>query len=922
MSTPLPPGWGVASDPSTGKPYYYNHGTGETSWTRPAPSKPTRQPPTAPGASGHYGGGAAAGLSSQMSSLSVSPAPAPAASPAGGTWGARAAASAAQYSPAATQQQQQQQQQQSRYAHASSAAAAATRSPAAPAPAAAAAPNGLPEGWQSVVDPRTRDTYYHNMVTNETTWTRPAAPATNPRSTPARPPAAAQPSPGYGGHSGGGAGAAVAASPASAAASAALSGAGMGGGAAAVAAKPRREVIMAESNDPVGDGAFQPRTYPKSAEAARSITAALRAHFLFAELEASEIAMVVASMFEQRINTGDVIIRQGDKGDNFYTVQSGSFDITVNGQKVAFAAAGSCFGELALLYNCPRAASVIACGPASVWALDRLSFRHILAHASASGKSEIKKSLRGVEMLRSLTDAQVTRLADVVQVTEFAAGQTIIHKGERGHVFYIIKSGKVVCTEVGNGVRQLEDVHLSTGEYFGERALLMDEPRAANVIAEVATSCYVLDRSAFDDLLGPLHEVMGRNVSTRVLLSVPILKTLADHEREAVVDACETVTFANGERIITQGEPGDTFYIVQEGACSVTQAATPGAAAVEVAVLATGDYFGEMALLNDDVRQATVTAKGAAGAKCFCINRANFERVLGPLKQLMRRSMRERGLSSPAAAPAGPAIRFEDLEILRTLGTGTFGRVRLVKHKQTQQVYAFKILQKARIVAFQQQKNTMNEKNILASSQHPFILDLVATFKDQDCLYMLLEVVMGGELFTHMQSYPRCAAPASTARFFAGCVLSALDYLHRKHVLYRDLKVRPPARACPARPLRAFRLTAPLLPLLPPRACHPAAAAREPAHRPGGLHPCRGLRLRQGGAGSHVHRLRHARIPGARARCGQGLQQERGHLGAGRAHLRDAHRPLALLRPEGRRRPDLHLPQHYAREPQVPGERV
>ena len=111
-------------------------------------------------------------------------------------------------------------------------------------------------------------------------------------------------------------------------------------------------------------------------------------------------------------------------------------------------------------------------------------------------------------------------------------------------------------------------------------------------------------------------------------------------------------------------------------------------------------------------RPHSVTAKGASGAKCFCINRANFERVLGPLKQLMRRSMRERGLSSPAAAPAGPAIRFEDLEILRTLGTGTFGRVRLVKHKQTQQVYAFKILQKARIVAFQQQKNTMNEKNI------------------------------------------------------------------------------------------------------------------------------------------------------------------------------------------------------------------
>ena len=128
--------------------------------------------------------------------------------------------------------------------------------------------------------------------------------------------------------------------------------------------------------------------------------------------------------------------------------------------------------------------------------------------------------------------------------------------------------------------------------------------------------------------------------------------------------------------------------------------------------------------------------------------------------------------------------------MIRTLGTGTFGRVKLVRHRYTAETYAMKILQKAQIVAFQQQTNVVTEKKIMAASKHPFILELVASFKDRDCLYMLLEVVQGGELFTFLQNCQNCKVESTTARFFGGCVTAGLEYLHRKKVLYRDLKVR------------------------------------------------------------------------------------------------------------------------------------
>ena len=129
-------------------------------------------------------------------------------------------------------------------------------------------------------------------------------------------------------------------------------------------------------------------------------------------------------------------------------------------------------------------------------------------------------------------------------------------------------------------------------------------------------------------------------------MSVPILKSLSDDEREAVMDAFVSVTFQTGQQIIRQGDQGNTFYIIREGVCSVTQ--SNGRAQVEVAVLSAGEYFGEMALMNDEARQASVSAKGKV--ECFMLERKQFELLLGPLADLMRRSVQERQDQNAALA--------------------------------------------------------------------------------------------------------------------------------------------------------------------------------------------------------------------------------------------------------------------------------
>ena len=117
---------------------------------------------------------------------------------------------------------------------------------------------------------------------------------------------------------------------------------------------------------------------------------------------------------------------------------------------------------------------------------------------------------------------------------------------------------------------------------------------------------------------------------------------------------------------------------------------------------------------------------------------------------------------------------------------GTFGRVRLVMHRRTNRVFALKILQKAQVVALKQQGSILNERALLWRVDHPFITKLYDTYRDRDRLYMLLELVQGGELFSRLQN---AAAPGrigvDEARFYAACVLDALDYMHAQDILYR-----------------------------------------------------------------------------------------------------------------------------------------
>ncbi|KAI5296326.1 camp-dependent protein kinase catalytic subunit [Ascosphaera acerosa] len=149
--------------------------------------------------------------------------------------------------------------------------------------------------------------------------------------------------------------------------------------------------------------------------------------------------------------------------------------------------------------------------------------------------------------------------------------------------------------------------------------------------------------------------------------------------------------------------------------------------------------------------------------------------------------------NKPTQNPAQQTIRqtkgkysLNDFSFQRTLGTGSFGRVHLVQSRHNQRFYAIKVLKKEQVVRMKQVEHTNDERRMLQRVKHPFLVTLWGTFQDPRNLYMVMDFVEGGELFSLLRKSTRFPNPV--AKFYAAEVTLALEYLHNLNIIYRDLK--------------------------------------------------------------------------------------------------------------------------------------
>lgn len=237
-----------------------------------------------------------------------------------------------------------------------------------------------------------------------------------------------------------------------------------------------------------------------------------------------------------------------------------------------------------------------------------------------------------VRALSTLTQDQLVEISRTIQPQIFQPNSAIIRQGEKGDKFYILLNGKADVYIHKPGGSEIQVSQLKPGQYFGEMALLGGRVRSATVKAsqDGPASVAALDEKAFNSLIDESRslreELMGLVERRNTYHQLQTLSSLDEHILSSILKDKEPVIYQEGHEIIKQGDVGDTFYLLLDGKVDVLVKHEQGSE-VLVNQISRGSFFGEMALMGNKRRNATVRVSKGYSAKLIELSIGEFDRL-------------------------------------------------------------------------------------------------------------------------------------------------------------------------------------------------------------------------------------------------------------------------------------------------------
>mmetsp|Transcript_16773 Transcript_16773/g.41536 ORF Transcript_16773/g.41536 Transcript_16773/m.41536 type:complete len:821 (+) Transcript_16773:174-2636(+) len=269
----------------------------------------------------------------------------------------------------------------------------------------------------------------------------------------------------------------------------------------------------------------------KDGKAENLIRDALLANkYLSKVLSKDQVEDMVSVAYSMKVKKGEEVVKEGSLfADRFYIVSSGKFEIrkmiettkssgiiSLEESLEGELSTGNTFGELALLYNAPRAATVEATTDATLFVIDRQDFKQILRKQAQQRSEFYMKLVEKTELLRVLLKEEKEALVECFVQLHYQGGQTVLKEGEEGDTFYIMYQGTVGVYSEEKGKVATLSADPENCQYFGEAALVNPEKRNASIIVEShSVSCLVLSRSTFEQILGPLKEILQEKTNLK-----------------------------------------------------------------------------------------------------------------------------------------------------------------------------------------------------------------------------------------------------------------------------------------------------------------------------------------------------------------------------------------------------------------------
>ncbi|CAD8173016.1 unnamed protein product [Paramecium octaurelia] len=504
------------------------------------------------------------------------------------------------------------------------------------------------------------------------------------------------------------------------------------------------------------------------------IRKSFKGHFVFFSLPEDQIDKLIKHMFYCTLKANQFIFKQGDQASSYFVIEKGSVEIIINDRQIRTLAEGSYFGEIALLYNATRSASIRTLTDCGFWSLDHRTFKKTIEELMLKDYDENRKFIDEVPFFSFMTSEQKDQIAHALITSKFAPGQAIVNEGDQADSFYVIKSGEVSVLKGTKEIRKM-----GAKDSFGEQALYEKSKSVATCVAETEVKCVALGRENL--ILGDkVQIIIFNNIMRWSFDKSEVLQQLSKIQLEKIAQRAKIDNYKEGQVIVEAGKACDKLIVVLEGVMTNSKSD----------LVPKGLCFGDQFLMREKYGQIIDSeyAMVRDGVLATISYQSLFDIFGGDLETALKKNenSHEKKITQLGERADASHISFEDLIYIEKIGQGQFGKVYLVKHKSINKMFVLKSVSKASIINQMLEKHILQERTVMEQCNFPFIMGFVRTFQDDIFIYFLVEYLRGMELFDVMRNM----GPLTKydTQFYVATMILALEYLHSKSIVYRDLK--------------------------------------------------------------------------------------------------------------------------------------
>jgi len=486
-------------------------------------------------------------------------------------------------------------------------------------------------------------------------------------------------------------------------------------------------------------------------------------------LDSTIKAIMANNLIQEIYKQGQYIFKEGEIGSCMYIIKEGEVECIKGDKVVRVLKQGDNFGQKALLEDAKRSLDVRAKTDTKIYSISSSFFETQFGenYREQLYFSFISTAFINSKNFNKLNTKMISKTFPFFSFRSLKYDELVYPKNQKVcEKLCVVLEGNIVD-------KTINKVEAKRYEILFEKELVngSSESIKHDLLAEPDCMLAEIDFDKFKETIGgDLKTAQTKSIQLNSFGNISLFRILSDEKIEFLQNNLKIEKFHNGKKIINQGDVGDKLYIIKSGRVDFFVNSRYIRSSGE------GEDFGAKSLiLSSDKRTATAIANGEV--QCYTLTAKIFKSILEPnLYEYFTNKF----------ALEDNTIELKDLDNIKELGSGNFGSVNLVRNKKNKQFYAIKALDLEQIKKENLEQCVELEKNVLLKTDHPFIMKMVKYLKNEHYIFFINEYIKGKELWDVIRDIG--LLNKEQTQFYIASMLLAINHLHKKKIIYRDIK--------------------------------------------------------------------------------------------------------------------------------------